>query len=83
MVGNVTTKLEVLQMCIVVVIRYVFTVWKHQLDCLWRVGLHPRALANTEGDSIPWELGLLAVRRGVAHRRAQGKGNKSSQGRGH
>jgi len=50
---------------------------------VWRVGLHPRALANAEGDSIQWELGLLAVRRGVAHRRAQGKGNKSSQGRGH
>jgi len=47
------------------------------------VGLHPRALANAERDSIQWELGLLAVRRGVAPRRAQGKGNKSSQGRGH
>jgi len=47
------------------------------------VGLRPRALANAEEDSIQWELGLLAVRKGVAHRRAQRKGNKSSQGRGH
>ena len=37
------------------------------------MGLHPRALANAEGDSIQWELGLLAVRRGVAHRRGEGK----------
>jgi len=37
------------------------------------VELHPRALANAEGDSIQWKLGLLAVRRGVVHRREEGK----------
>ena len=59
------------------VVKRVVTAWERQLDCVWGQGLHPRALANLEGDSIQRELDLLAVERGAAHRRAQGRENKS------
>jgi len=51
-------------------------VWECQLDCLWRVGLHLWVLASLEGDRIQGELGLLAVGRGMVHRRVQGRGSK-------
>ena len=61
----------------VLVVKGVVTAWECQLDCLWREGLHPGALAILEGDSTQQELGFLAVGRGAAHRRAQGRKNKS------
>jgi len=72
----VTAKIEVLRKCAMLVVKWMVMAQEHQLDRLWREGLRPRALANLEGDSTQWELGLLAVGRGVAHRRAQGKENK-------
>jgi len=47
----VTAKIEVLQKCVTLVTEWVVTAWECQLDCLWREGLHPRALANLERDS--------------------------------
>ena len=59
------------------VAKSVVMAWEYQLDCLQREGLCPRTLANLEGDSIQRELDLLAVERGAAHRRVQGRENKS------
>jgi len=50
-VFSVTAKIEVSRKCAVLVVKGVVMVWEHQLDCLWREGLRPRALANLEGDS--------------------------------
>ena len=47
----ITAKIEVLWKRAVLVVKWVVTAWKCQLDCLWREGLRPRALANLEGDS--------------------------------
>ena len=50
-VFSVTAKIEVSRKCAVLVVKGVVMVWEHQLDCLWREGLRPRALENLEGDS--------------------------------
>jgi len=47
--------------------------WEHQLDCLWREGLCPRALVNLEGDSTQEELGFLATGRGHGTQKGTGE----------
>src|SRR5712672_1101085 len=47
----VTAKIEVPRKCGASVVMWVVMAWERQLDCLWREGLRPRALANLEGDS--------------------------------
>ena len=49
--SDVTAKIEVPWKRAVLVVKWVVTAWERQLDCLWREGLRPRALANLEGDS--------------------------------
>ena len=48
---TVTTKIEVLQKRAALVVKQIVMAWECQLNRLWREGLHPRALANLEGDS--------------------------------
>ena len=47
----VTTKIEAPWKRAGLVVKQVVTARERQLDCLWREGLRPRALANLEGDS--------------------------------